>query len=176
MRVTTSSAAQAAEIESIHAWRRLVVALALGTIGCVGMWSFVVALPAVQADFGVGRGEASLPFTLTMVGFGGGGILMGRLADRFGILIPLIAGAVFLALGYVLSGVAASLWQFALAQSLIGLGASGSFGPLMSDISHWFVRRRGIAVALASCGNYLSGVIWPPLIQHFIASHGWRPT
>ena len=43
-------------------------------------------------------------------------------------------------------------------------------------MSHWFVRRRGIAVAIASCGNYLSGVIWPPIIQHFIASNGWRPT
>ena len=73
---------------------RLAVALALGTVGSVGMWSFVVALPAVQADFGVTRGEASLPFTLTMVGFGVGGILMGRLADRFGILVPLIAGAI----------------------------------------------------------------------------------
>ena len=67
---------------------RLWVALALGTVGSVGMWSFVVALPAVQADFGVARGEASLPFTLTMIGFGVGGIVMGRLADRFGVVRP----------------------------------------------------------------------------------------
>ena len=111
------------------------------------MWSFVVALPAVQTDFGVARGEASLPFTLTMIGFGAGGIVMGRLADRFGVIIPIVAGAVFLGAGFVLSGMAANLWQFALAQGLIGLGSSGSFGPIMSDISHWFVRRRGIAVA-----------------------------
>jgi MFS family permease len=140
------------------------------------MWTFVVALPAVQADFGVARGEASLAFTMTMVGFGGGGVLMGRLADRFGVIIPIVAGAVLLGAGFVLSGMAANLWQFALAQGLIGLGSSGSFGPLMSDISHWFDRRRGIAVAIASCGNYLSGVIWPPLVQHFIATQGWRPT
>jgi MFS family permease len=166
----------AGDIDSGYAWVRLGVALLIGTVGSVGMWSFVVALPAVQADFGVGRGEASLPFTLTMIGFGGGGILMGRLADRFNIVVPVVGGAVLLAAGYVLSGFAANLWQFALAQGLIGLGTSGSFGPLMSDISHWFVRRRGIAVAIASCGNYLSGVIWPPAIQHFIAGHGWRPT
>jgi MFS family permease len=166
----------ASEIDSGYAWMRLAVALAIGTVGSVGMWSFVVALPAVQADFGVARGEVSLPFTLTMIGFGGGGILMGRLADRFNILVPIIAGAILLALGYVLSGIATNLWQFALAQGLIGLGTSGSFGPIMSDISHWFVRRRGIAVSIASCGNYLSGVIWPPVLQHFIASNGWRPT
>jgi MFS family permease len=177
--VTTSIEAgmhPANEIDSTAAWIRLGVALAIGTVGSVGMWSFVVLLPAVQADFGVARGEASFPFTLTMIGFGIGGILMGRLADRFGILAPILLGAVLLAVGYVLSGVAANLWQFALAQGLIGFGSSGSFGPIMADMSHWFARRRGIAVAIASCGNYLSGVIWPPIIQHFIASNGWRPT
>jgi MFS family permease len=85
-------------------------------------------------------------------------------------------GAVALGAGYGLSGLAGSIWPFALAQGLLGFGSAATFGPLMTDISHWFVRRRGIAVAIASCGNYLSGVIWPPLIQHFIASHGWRPT
>jgi MFS family permease len=166
----------ASEMDSSAAWTRLAVALAIGTVGSVGMWSFVVLLPAVQADFGITRGEASFPFTLTMIGFGIGGIVMGRLADRFGVVAPILLGAVLLTLGYVLSGVAANLWQFALAQGLIGLGSSGSFGPIMSDMSHWFARRRGIAVAIASCGNYLSGVIWPPIIQHFIVSNGWRST
>jgi len=164
------------DIDSSYAWMRLGVALLIGAVGSVGMWSFVVALPVVQADFGVARGEASLPFTLTMAGFGLGGILMGRLADRFGVLVPIIAGTMLLGLGYVLSSSAVNLWQFALAQGLIGLGSSGSFGPLMSDTSHWFVRRRGLAVAISSSGNYLGGVIWPPLVQHFIASDGWRST
>jgi MFS family permease len=173
---TSAGTAPASEIESRYAWTRLWVALALGTIGSVGMWSFVVALPAVQADFGVARGDASLPFTLTMIGFGGGGILMGRLQDRYGIVIPSVVGTVALAAGYLLSGLAGNLWQFALAQGLIGFGASGTFGPVMTDISHWFDRRRGIAVAIASCGNYLSGAIWPPIIQYFISTSGWRPT
>jgi MFS family permease len=166
----------AADIDSGYAWTRLALSLALGTVGGVGMWSFVVALPAVQADFGITRGEVSLAFTLTMAGFGLGGILMGRLADRFGVLVPIVAGAWLLGMGYLLSGFAANLWQFAAAQALIGLGSSGSFGPLMADISHWFVRRRGLAVGICSSGNYLSGVIWPPLVQHFIASEGWRTT
>ena len=164
------------DIDSRYAWMRLCIALAIGTIGSVGMWSFVVALLAVQADFGVARGEASLPFTLTMIGFGAGGIVMGRLADRFGVVRPLLIGLVALVCGYLLSVFATNIWQFALAQGLIGLGASGSFGPLMTDISHWFEKRRGIAVAIASCGNYLSGAIWPPLIQYFISTQGWRPT
>ncbi len=176
--MTTNSEAghPASEIDSTYAWIRLVVVLVLGTIGSVGMWSFVVALPAVQADFGVARGEASLPFTLTMVGFGFGGILMGRLADRFGIVMPVMAGAVALGAGYGLSGVAGGIGTFALAQGLLGFGSAATFGPLMTDASHWFLRRRGIAVAIASCGNYLSGAIWPPIIQHFISTDGWRTT
>jgi len=166
----------ASDIDSRYAWMRLAVALALGTIGSVGMWSFVVALPAVQADFGIARGEASLPFTLTMIGFGAGGIVMGRLADRFGIVLPVVAGAIALGVGYVLSGFAGGIGQFALAQGLLGFGSAATFGPLMTDISHWFARRRGIAVALASCGNYLAGTIWPPIIQYFISTEGWRLT
>jgi MFS family permease len=155
---------------------RLAVALLLGTIGSVGMWSFVVVLPAIQADFGITRGEASLPFTLTMFGFGIGGIVMGRFADRFGIVMPVMAGAIALGAGYGLSGITGGIGTLSLAQGLLGFGSAATFGPLMTDMSHWFVRRRGIAVAIASCGNYLSGVIWPPLIQHFIEIDGWRAT
>jgi MFS family permease len=165
-----------AEIESAYAWLRLAAALAVGTIGSIGMWSFVVALPYVQAGFGVARGEASLPFTLSMIGFGVGGMVMGRFADRHGIAWPATFGALALASGYVLSGLSANIWQFAAAHALLGFGSSATFGPMMSDISHWFERRRGIAVAIASCGNYLAGTLWPPIVQHFIAGEGWRAT
>src|SRR5438445_7871657 len=103
------------EMESADAWLRLVVTLTLSTIGGVGMWSVVVALPAVQSEFGVARGAASLPYTLTMLGFGFASILMGRLADRFGIMVPVIAGTIALALGFGAAGAAGSLWQYALA-------------------------------------------------------------
>jgi MFS family permease len=166
----------ASGIDSSYAWVRLAVALVLSAVGSVGMWSFVVALPAVQADFGIARGEASLAFTLTMFGFGIGGVVMGRLADRFGIVMPAILGAVALGAGYGLSGIAGGIGTFALAQGLLGLGSAATFGPLMTDMSHWFARRRGIAVAIVSSGNYLGGTIWPPIIQHFIETDGWRTT
>ncbi len=163
--------------DSAAAWLRLSIAMALSTIGGVGMWSFMVALPAIQTDFGIGRAEASLPFTFAMIGFACGGVAMGRLADRFGIAVPLALGTLLLGLGYLAVGQASSLWQVALAHGLlIGVGSSATFGPLMADISHWFVRRRGIAVAIAASGNYLAGTIWPPVVQHFIASDGWRTT
>ena len=81
------------EPESTYAWLRLGAALALMTIGGAGMYSMAVAIGPVQAEFSASRGEASLPYTLTMLGFGLGGILMGRLADRFGVVRPVTLGA-----------------------------------------------------------------------------------
>jgi MFS family permease len=164
-------------IDGSAAWTRLAVAVLISTLGGVGMWSVPVSLPAIQAEFGVARGAASLPFTLTMVGFAFGGIALGRLADWRGVTLPLVIGGAALACGYVVAGFAPSLPAFALAQgALIGFGSAASFGPLMADISHWFERRRGIAVAICAAGNYVAGTVWPPTLQHFIETSGWRAT
>ncbi len=174
--MTAALAAAKADIDGAYAWRRLLVSLLLSTIGGIGLWSVVVALPTVQAEFGVQRGTASLPYTMTMLGIAIGGIGMGRLADRFGIVRPLTIATLALAGGFILSSQVRTLWEFILVQGLvIGMaGSAATFGPLIADISHWFNRRRGIAVAICASGNYLAGTIWPPLLQAVIADHGWR--
>ena len=163
---------------STYAWARLAVALVVMTISGASMYVVVVVLPAVQAEFGVARADASLPYTLTTIGFGIGGLFMGRLADRFGVMVPLLIGAVSLGLGFVAAGMAGSIWTFALLHGvLIGLfGSSAMFAPLIADTSLWFTRRRGIAVAICASGNYVAGAIWPPVAQHFVATYGWRAT
>jgi MFS family permease len=177
MLLGASPIARRAEADSAYAWARLFAALLLATLGGVGMWSIIVALPAVQAEFGVARADASLPYTMTMIGFGLGGILMGRVSDRFGIIVSVAVGAFALALGYLVAGSAGSLWQLAVAQGLlIGVGSSASFGPLIADTSIWFTRRRGAAVGIIASGNYVAGAVWPPVVQHFIEAVGWRYT
>ena len=162
--------------DSAQAWLRLAATVLLSTIGGVGMWSVVVALPAVQSEFAIARAEATLPFTLAMLGFAAGGVAMGRLLDRVGILGPVSVGAVALGIGYVIAAGARSPAIFALAHVLIGFGSSATLGPLMADISKWFVRRLGVAVTLCSAGNYFAGALWPPIVQHAIAAYGWRAT
>jgi MFS family permease len=166
------------EAESGYAWLRLAASLALMTLGGAGMYIVTVALPPVQAEFGIDRSAASLPYTFTMIGFGLGGILMGRLADRFGVMVPVVIGTLSLGSGFVAASFARDLWQFALAQGLlIGLfGCSATFAPLVADTSLWFHRRRGIAVAICASGNYLGGALWPPVVQHFFDVAGWRAT
>ena len=164
--------------DSRQAWTRLAVTLALMTIGSSAMYVVSVVLPAVQAEFGVARADASLPYTLLMIGFGGGGIAMGKLADRYGVMVAVMLGAVGLGAGFIAAASASSLVGFALAHGILlgALGSAATFAPLIADASLWFVRRRGIAVAIAASGNYLAGAVWPPIVQRFVESVGWRPT
>ncbi len=166
------------EADSRQAWLRLVVALMLMTIGSSAMYVIAVVLPSVQKEFGVARADAALPYTLLMIGFGVGGIFMGRLADRRGVALPILIGSAGLAVGFVGAGMSSSLTAFALVHGvLLGLfGASATFAPLVADTSLWFVKRRGVAVAVCASGNYLAGAIWPPIVQHYVATVGWRPT
>ncbi|MBA2961341.1 MULTISPECIES: MFS transporter [Ramlibacter] len=176
--VLRGAPAAAAAIESTYAWLRLAVSLVLMTIGGAGMYAVTVVLPAIQVEFGVARGDASLPYTLTMIGFGVGGVVMGRMADRFGVMWPVLVGGVGLGVGFIAAGLAPGLWTFCIAQGLfLGfLGTSATFAPLVSDTSLWFDRRRGIALAICMSGNYVAGAVWPPVMQHFIDGHGWRNT
>jgi MFS family permease len=164
--------------DSRYAWLRLCVTLLLMSIGASGMYVVGVVLPEVQAEFSASRSGASLPYTLTMIGFGVGGVMMGRFADRFGVFVPLVIGALGLGLGFVLAGSATTLLQFTIAQGLlIGLfGTSATFAPLIADTTLWFNRRRGLAVAICASGNYVGGAIWPTFVQHFVESVGWRTT
>lgn len=147
--------------DSPQAWRRLLVTLVLMTIGSAGMYVVSVMLPSVQAEFGATRAEASLPYTLQMIGFGFGCLISGRLSDRFGLVPVVLSGAASLGLGCVLSGLSGSIVSFAIVQGLlVGMfGAATSFVPLVADTSLWFVKRRGIAVAVCASGNYVAGAI-----------------
>jgi MFS family permease len=140
------------------------------------MWSFVVALPAIQAEFAVARAEASLPYTMAMIGYALGGVLIGRLTDRLGIVAPILIGATALCVGFITSTFAPTIWEFALLYAFVGFGSSTTFAPLMADVSHWFMQRRGLAVAICASGNYAGGAIWPPVVEHFLVSDGWRHT
>ncbi|WP_184380926.1 MFS transporter [Rhizobium sp. BK619] len=164
------------EIDSGYAWWRLVLTLILGTVACVGNWSVVVLLPTLQVEFDTVRGGASLPYTCTMLGFAFGGVLMGRLADRVGIVVPVLVGALLLCIGYITAALTGNIWQFAACSLIIGFGSAAGFSPLISDLSHWFNKHRGLAVAFAASGSYLSGAVWPLVIEHFLTSQGWRAT
>lgn len=165
-------------IDSSYAARRLFTTLLLMTLGGSSMYVVSVVLPEVQKEFGISRADASLPYTLMMLGFGAGGLAMGKLADKWGVHVALWIGSVGVGSGFVLAGMSPNIWWFALAHGvLMGLfGSSSTFAPLLADTSLWWNKRRGIAVAVCASGNYVAGSIWPALAQQGVEQLGWRET
>jgi MFS family permease len=155
---------------------RLAVAVLIASVGAVGMWSVVVVMPVVQAEFAATRGAVSLAATMIFFGFGLGGVVIGKITDRFGIVPALAICIALLSSAYVLAGLVTALWQFIVVSLLIGLGSSATFAPLMAEASHWFERYRGLAVTIVASGNYIAGTFWPPLINWSTQGFGWRAT
>ena len=162
--------------DGAYAFTRLALSLLIATLIGVGMWAIIVVLPEAQPDFGVDRAAVSLPYTVMMCALAVSTIALGRMTDRRGIVLPLAISAVALGLGFVVAGYAPNLLVFTGAHVLIGVGAGTGFAPMMADISHWFVRRRGLAVVVVASGNYFAGTIWPFLMSLTIPLIGWRAT
>ncbi len=160
--------------DSAYSWFRLLITLLIAMVANVGIWAVVVILPDVEAEFGASRAAASAPYTLTMIGFAAGNLVIGRLVDRFGVTLALSAAAVLSGVSFALAALSPNIIAFSLVHLLLGLGTGVGFGPLIADISHWFIRRRGIAVAITASGNYLSGAIWPIVMSGVAADGGWR--
>jgi MFS family permease len=152
----------------------MVITLFVAIIINAGMWEIIAIMPAVQLEFGVDRAGASLPYTLTMIGFGVGNFVIGKAVDRFGVSLSLIGAAVGVAVGLYLATISTSIVMMSFAQLLIGLASAVGFGPLIADISHWFLKRRGIAMAIVASGNYLSGSIWTLVLADTLNTQGWR--
>jgi MFS family permease len=164
------------QIRRVYPLIRLTTALALMTLGCSAMYAGVMVLEPLALELGTGRGNSSLIYGTFMIGFALGGVLMGRLADRMGIMIPALIGSLALPAGFYLAAHASSILEICLAFSLLCgfLGSSFSMAPLIADISHWFNRRRGLAVGIAFSGSYIAGAIWPPILQRMFDAQGWR--
>jgi MFS family permease len=161
-------------LDSRYAWFRLGVSLLIAAVGNVGMWAIVVVMPDMQAEFGIGRADAALPYTMTMLGYALGNFAVGRVIDRFGVTRALTGAALLIAGSMALAATSTSLAMLVPLQVAIGLGTGASFGPLIADVSLWFLKRRGIAVAITASGNYLSGAIWPVALAGVLEADGWR--
>ena len=153
------------------------LSVALLAISFGAMWITVVGLKTIAADFGGVRSAPSLATSLAWLGTSVGGVLMGRLADWYGIRWTVIFGAVSICIGLYLSTLGQP-WQLYVGHGVfIGLlGNAGLNAPLYVYVSRWFDRRRGSALALISSGGYVAGALWPPIFERAIAHFGWRAT
>lgn len=163
-----------ADLDKRRSWARLGLTLIVATTGNIGMWAVISVLPEVAAEFDVSRSAASLPYSATMLGFALGNLVIGRIVDRYGMALTLAFIGLGLACAYSAAALAGSILVLALVQFVIGFLTAGSFGPLIADVSQWFMKRRGIAVGVAASGNYLSGAFWPIALGWLGGDAGWR--
>ena len=160
--------------DSPYSWFRLTITLIIAVFANTGMWAVVTIMPALETDFETLRSVTSLPFTLNMIGFAVGNLVIGRIIDRFGVIISVITAAIASASAFYLASQTQSFHLLTAFHLLLGFGTAAGFGPLISDISHWFLKRRGIAVALIASGNYMAGGLWPLFLSDILLTNGWR--
>ena len=164
-------------VETRQSWVIAVVALAVLTVSYGAPLVTVVAMKPIAAEFGTARSAPALAVSLTYLGAGLGGILMGWVAGRVGVRRVVAACGILLAVGLAIASFG-GLWSLYLCNLLLVglLGAAGMFAPLLAYVTRWFDKRRGSAVALVSSGQYVAGALWPMLLQVAIGAIGWRET
>jgi MFS family permease len=164
-------------IETRASWVVASVSLVLLGMSFGAPWITAVGLKAIAGEMGGARSVPALANSLAWLGTAAGGILMGRLADRFGIRWTVIFGSLMICVGLAISTLGQP-WQLYVGHGLfIGLlGNAGLNAPLYVYVSRWFDRRRGSALALISSGGYLAGFVWPMMFERGIAHLGWRST
>ncbi len=164
-------------IETRTSWVVATISLFLLGMSFGGPWIVAVGLKTIAADMGGLRTVPALGGSLAWLGTAAGGILMGWIADRYGIRWTVMFGATMICVGLFISTLGEP-WQLWLGHGLfIGLlGNAGLNAPLYVYVSRWFDRRRGSALALISSGGYLAGFVWPTIFERSIATVGWRWT
>lgn len=164
-------------IETKQSWTVATAALVTMLMSFGSPWIIAVALKDVAAEVGGSRSVPALAASLVWLCSGVGGIVMSRVANRFGTRLTVAIGAVSIGIGLAVSTLGPS-WPLWIGHGLfIGfLGLGGINAPLYIYVTNWFDRRRGSALALISSGSYLAGALWPPLFERMIAYTGWRHT
>ena len=165
-------------VETPYGWVVVFASLAVHSIALGAPTILFVALKPIAADLDTARAVPSMAYSLLMIGAGIGGIAMGRWMDRYGVMQPVLFGSVMLCLGALLASHAESRWGLFIATGvLMGLlGKAAMIAPLVANVTRWFDRRRGIAVAIITSGQGLAGAVWPPIVQYFNDLVGWRGT
>ena len=162
------------DLDSREAWFRLIIIFIMSVVGTAGMWSVVIIMPTIQSEFQLDRAASTYPYVTTMLGYGIGNVIIGRMLDKIGIKKPIIFALTLLILSYLLSTLATNVLWLSIIQFFLGFSAAAFFGPMMADISKFFYKRKGLAVSLVASGQHLCGAIWPFLIKDFLLDGEWR--
>lgn len=140
-------------------------------------YSFGAFFVPMAAEFGAGSGPTSVVFAVTACCWFLLGPVTGRIADRWGPRPVLLAGAVALGAGLLLTATVHRLWLGYLTYGLgVGIAVACGYVPLVAAVGGWFVRRRALALAVAVAGIGVGTLLGAPLAAALIEAVGWRRT
>ncbi|EJD05764.1 MFS general substrate transporter [Fomitiporia mediterranea MF3/22] len=104
-------------------------------------------------------------------------IITGRLFDLGYFRLPLLLASCLMVIATFLTAQCTEYWQFLLCQGFaVGLASGVIFGPTIAVISHWFKRRRGLALGLIACGSSTGGTIFPIAFHNLVDKIGFHWT
>ena len=137
---------------------------------------FTVYFLHLQEEFGWSRTLLSTGFSLSNIVNGVLAPFEGWLSDRFGPRRLVLTGMVMLGTGFIFLSTVNSIVSYFLSFTVIACGASlGGYLPISVVVLNWFVRKRSIALGIASAGHGLGGLI-VLLVAWSVVNNGWRPT
>ncbi|MDB0005677.1 MFS transporter [Ilumatobacteraceae bacterium] len=177
MSSTVSVSEEPGDLKSAARWG-IVAAAFLSTFTCFGVaYSFGAFFDSMATEFGTGKGQTALMFSLTTCFYFMGGVVTGRLADRFGPRPVMLVGAVSMGLGLLLTSMVQSLWVGFITYG-IGVGTATACGyvPMVATVGGWFTKQRTMALGLAVSGIGAGTLVCAPLAATLIEAHGWRTT
>lgn len=138
--------------------------------------SFGVFVQPLQQEFGWDRTAISVTAVLSMLLYGGLGPLVGRLADRYGPRLVLVASILLTGVGILASSTMSRIWQFHLYYGIItSIGAGGAATVTAAAmVSRWFAERRALVLGLTGAAMSAGQLLMLPLAAHLELSYGWR--
>ena len=140
------------------------------------MHSYAVFLVAYLGEFGWGRAETSVAYSVSQLIIGVSSPLIGALVDRLGTRALVLVGGGLLVVGLAANAAVTSLWQVIVLYGLVMTLGSNCMGLVVSVplLSRWFVRRRGLAISVVQSANGFGRAVSAPLAQLLISAIGWR--
>ena len=164
---------------AFHGWKIVLVSfLALFVSVGFGFYSFGAFFVALTEEFGGGRTGVGVGLALFGITNGLVAPFLGSALDRGHAKRIMLWGAWLLALGLLLTAAVRNLIQFYLVLgTLLSLGAALIGGVTASTlVANWYVRKRAMALGIATMGISLSGVVMAPVATRLISLVGWRGT
>jgi len=143
---------------------------------CVGaMFTYGVFFKEFQAEFGWSRAAISGAASLAFLMMGLGGVIAGKMNDRIGPKVIIVASGILLGIGYLLMSRLQALWQLYLLYGvLVGIGFSTHDVITLSTVARWFIRRRGMMSGIVKVGTGSGQFLVPLIATLLITAYGWR--